>query len=226
VGNNDLIEEILRPGITVQLEFTNSKGDKIKTKSTVNQLEETQLILDLPKKADVFNQLAPNDVVVVVCKHNDEPHDNVFFTQFVKVTHTDPPLAVLNKPGDVSMGRHSLRYDVQIPFSYFYHDKEYKDGVVENLSSIGLLATIIPNENLKTGIDIPFKIVLPTFTSPLLLVGKIVRLIKIETKYQIAFSFPYIGREFQDQITKYLFSIQKTSLKQDQQQKVAFIKNN
>lgn len=222
--NNTLIAEILCSGRTVHLEFINNNGYKIETRTTIIQLTEEQLVLDLPKKEDAFNQLAPNADVVLTCKFNEEPQDYVFFTRFINIKDTDPPVVVFNKPSDVSMGRHSLRYDVKIPFSYFYHDKEYKNGEVENLSSIGLLATIIPNENLKVDMELPFKIVLPTTTVPLLLVGRIVRLINDNSKCQVAFSFPHIPREFQDQITKFLFNIQKTAIKKEQQHKAAFIK--
>jgi c-di-GMP-binding flagellar brake protein YcgR len=223
---NPLIAEILISGRTVQLEFTNNNGHKIKTKSTVIQLEETELILALPKKEDAFNQLATNAKVVVVCKYNDQPHDYVFFTQFAKIKGSDPPIVLLNRPLEVSLGRHAFRYDVQISFSYFYHDKEYKDGMVENLSSIGLLAAVMPNENLKVSIEIPIKIFLPTTTQPLLIIGKIVRISNGDTRYLVGMNFPNIAMDAQDQITKFLFSLQKTTLRKEQQQKVAFIKIN
>jgi hypothetical protein len=142
----------------------------------------------------------------------------------IKVLGTDPPVVILNKPSEFKKGRHSVRFEVAISFSYFIDNKEIKDGTVNNLSILGLLARIKPDDLLEEGQDLAFKLFLPTITSPLLMVGKIIRIIKQEKEYEVALSFPHILPDLQDQITKYFFSCQKTTVKQEQQQKTTFIK--
>lgn len=220
-----LIEEILQPGKSVQIEFTNDHGYKIITKSMVYQLDEKLLMLEFPKKQDAFNFVSSNTKIAVVCRYNDEPRDYVFFTSFVELKGTDPAFVILVKPDAVFLGRYVLRYDVKIPFSYFSNDKEHKEGEVDNLSTIGLLAIIKPDANLKEGMGIPIKITLPTTANPLLIIGNIVRIVKNEQEYRVAFSFPHINIELQDQIAKFLFSNQKTGAKKEPQ-KSAFIKIN
>ncbi len=206
---NITVVDILSPGRSVQIEFTDNNSQQIITRSKVKRWEELYLVLELPKETDAFNNVSISSNVVIICNHNDEPQDYVFFTKFIQIRNSEAPEVVISKPAEVTMGRHALRYkDVNIPFSYFCNDKEYKGGKVENISNIGLLASIQPNESLKVGLEIPFKIILPNSVSPLLLVGKIVRLAVEFSEYKIALSFPHITKGLQDQITKFLVYIE------------------
>jgi c-di-GMP-binding flagellar brake protein YcgR len=221
--NASLITEILYPGKSVQIEIVNNYNNKIITKTTVCIIEADDLILDLPKKEGTFNQVSAGSDIVVVCKHKEEPQDHVFFTKFIMVKDTDPPNVVLNKPIEFALGRHAIRYDVNIPFSYIMDNKEIKEGTVANLSCFGLLAIIKPNNRVEREKELHFKLFLPS-SPPLTIVGKIMRITKLEKEYKIALYFPYIFSEIANQIIKYLFSCQTTMAKKEKQQKTAFIK--
>lgn len=46
----------------------------------------------------------------------------------VEFLGADPPVVILNKPGQFKKGRHSIRFEVAASFSYFIDNKEIKDG--------------------------------------------------------------------------------------------------
>ena len=189
-------------------------------------MDDQNLVLDLPQQEGTFNQVNADVDVTVVCKHNEEPQDYVFLTKFIMVKGADPSLVILSKPLEPTRGRHAVRYNVSLPFSYFMNDREIKDGMVKDLSCFGLLAAIKPDDSLEVGLGLLFKLVLATSPSQLLVMGTIVKLMKAESEYQVALDFSHIPNDIQDQITKYLFSLQNPGVKKEQQQKSAFIKIN
>lgn len=219
-----VIREILHPGKSVQVEVINNYGNKVIRKTTVCSLENSGLILNLPNKGDIFTHVNSNADIAIVCKHNEEPEDHVFFTRFITVLGINPPVAILNPPAEYKRGRQYVRFDVSVPFSYFINNHEYKDGVVNNLSLTGLLATIQPNHQLHEKDKLVFSLSIPSKTGPLLLAGNIVRITKQDTQYQIALHFPHISLQHQDQIMKFLFSSQKNLIKNDPPPTTPFVK--
>jgi c-di-GMP-binding flagellar brake protein YcgR len=210
-----IVREILYPGKSVQVEVINNYGNKIIRKTTVCALEDSSLILNLPYKGDIFSHVSSNADIAIVCKHNEEPEDHVFFTRFITILGINPPVAILNPPAEYKKGRQYVRFQVSVPFSYFINHHEYKGGVVNNLSLTGLLATIQPNHQLHEHDKLAFHLFIPGKTGPLLLAGNIVRITKQDTQYQIALHFPHILLQHQNQIMKFLFSSQKTLMKND-----------
>jgi c-di-GMP-binding flagellar brake protein YcgR len=204
------IPEILYPGKSVQVEVRNHFGNKLIRKTTVNRLDDSYLILNLPNKPSIFDQALPNSNLVIVCKHNEEQADYIFSTRFLRVAGTHPPLAVLQAPSGFKRGRQVVRFDVAVPFSYFVNHREVKDGVVRNLSMNGLLATVKPNPELHVKDHLSFKLFIPNQAYPLLLTGHIVRITKLDSEYQIGVRFPHIAFELQEKIVKFLFSVQNT----------------
>jgi c-di-GMP-binding flagellar brake protein YcgR len=220
------LTEIFCPGKSVQIEVVNNYGNKIITKTSVCRMDDLNLILNLPKQTGTFNQVNADVDVIVVCKHNDDPQDYVFATKFIMVKEDDPPLLVLSKPLETNIGRHTVRYSVSLPFSYFINDREIKGGEVKDLSCFGLMASIKPDDSLEIGLGILFKLVLATSPSQLLIMGTIVRLLKQEKEYQVALDYSHIADDLQDQISQFLFSLQNSGVKKEQQQRAAFIKIN
>lgn len=213
--NASAAREILYPGKSVQIEVINNHGNKIIRKTKVRSLEDSVLALHLPDKGDVFSHVSSNTEIAIVCKHNDEPEDHVFFSRFITVLGIDPPVAILNPPAQYKKGRQNIRFEVSVPFGYLFNNHEYRGGMVNNLSINGLMATIKPNHRLHEKENLTFKLFIPGKTSPLLLNGKITRIVKQENEYQIALHFPHISRQHQDQIMKFLFCSQRTLIKKD-----------
>jgi c-di-GMP-binding flagellar brake protein YcgR len=139
-----------------------------------------------------------------------EQTDYVFFTKFIRMAGSNPASVLLRTPSEFIKGRQAARFNVTIPFSYFLNHREFKDGVVHNLSLDGLLATIPSNPDLKVKDRVACKLFIPNSPFPLLISGLITRInLKPDKKYQIAMHFPYIANDIQDKIVKFLFSAQK-----------------
>lgn len=215
--------DILCPGKDVQVEVINNYGNKIITKTTVYQLDDANLILNLPRQEGTFNQVNADVEVKIICKHNGN-QDHVFFSKFIMLKEGDSPLVILSKPLEKKTSGHNDWHSVSVPFSYFMNDREIKGGVVKELSCFGLLASVKPDDLLEVGLGIPFKLILTTSSSPLLAIGTIVKLKKEQTEYHVTLDFSHLPSDLQDQITKFLFSIQNKGVKKEEQPKAAFIK--
>jgi hypothetical protein len=214
--------QILCPGKEVRIEVVNNYGNKIITKTTVNRLDEQNLILNLPKQEGAFNQVNPNAEVVVVCAHEDGAENRVFLTNFVRVKEAE---VILNKPQEKNGNFQFPCARVNLPFSYFMNDREMKDGIIEALSCTSLVAFVKPDDSLDKGVAILFKLILPLNSGPLLIMGTITELVKENQGYRIVLDFSHIAIDLQDPIAKYLFKLQSSNAKKDQQ-KAAFIRIN
>jgi c-di-GMP-binding flagellar brake protein YcgR len=221
--NTRQMMEILYPGKSVQVEVKNHFGNKLIGKTTVQRLDDSNLVLNLPDQRNIFDQVSPNTDLAIVCKHHEEEADYVFSTKYLKMVGTHPPLAFLQAPSGYKKGRQAVRFEVAVPFSYFVNHQEVKDGVVRNLSMNGLLATVKPNPQLHENDHLAFKLFIPTCAVPLLLAGNIVRLNKQEPEYHLGIHFPYLAFELQDKIVKFLFSTQKTLASRNQAPKPALL---
>jgi hypothetical protein len=228
------IAEILCHGKEVRIEAVNQYGNKIITKAMVLQIDDRNLILNLPKQG-IFNQVNADVEVKVVCENSvysrasefaAVPQRYVFFSRFITAKEVEPPQVILSKPVGATVDSQSVEYYVRLPFSYFVNEKEIKGGIIKTLTTIDLHASIKPDDSLEIGLGIPFKLFLPTGPSPLLIMGTVVRLEKEADNFQIALDFSHIPNDLQDQIAKYLFSTQNYSAQKAQHRKAAFIKIN
>lgn len=218
------IDQILRPNAPIRLEFANNQGAKITAQSRINRFDGADLVLDAPNPLYILNDLAINQDLALICKYKDDPKDFVFFVKFIKTMDTDPPEMVVSKPDDFALGRKAFRCEVTNPFGYYNGRNEYKEGMIVNLSTTGLLATIKPDDSLRIGMDLTLKLQLSTKTNPMLLVGKIVRLENAENESLIALVFSYLPNNIHDAIGRFLSDAQGSLIRKAKQKKVAFIK--
>lgn len=216
------IEEVLSPGTNTHLEFIDQQGYKYIIKTVVKQLDDTNLIMDLPFVPKALNGLPADSKITIVCRYTDEPRDFVFFTKFIEISRTNPPHLVLSIPVEFSLGREHFRCEVDLSFSYFNTKLEHKEGKVLNLSSNGLWAIVKSDEMLKTGMELPIKISLPDVANPPVIIAKIVRVVEGEAEYKLALSFPHLNFDLQDHITKFLYKTQQMANKHIQ--KSSFVK--
>ena len=218
------INQILIPGAAIRMEFANSQGAKITAQSRINRFEGTDLVLDAPKPLYILNDLVVNQDIALVSKYKDNLKDFVFFVKFIKTLETDPSKIVVSKPDDFALGRKAFRCEVSNPFGYYNGRNEYKEGMIINLSTTGLLATIKMDESLRLGMDLTLKLKLSTNTSPMLIVGKIVRLEISEEESQIALVFSYLPNNIHDAIGRFLSNAQGSLIRKAKQKKAGFIK--
>lgn len=218
------IDQILRPDALIRLEFPNNQGEKITAQSRVNRFEGTDLVLDAPKPLYILNDLLINQDIALISKYKDNPKDYVFFVKFIRTLDTNPPKMVVSKPDDFALGRKAFRCEVSNPFGYYNGRNEYKEGIVINLSTTGLLATIKTDETLRLGMDITLKLQLSKNTGSMLMVGKIVRIENGEDESQIALVFSYLPNNIHDAIGRFLSNTQSSLIRKAKQKKTSFIK--
>lgn len=218
------IDQVLIPGTGIRVEFVNMQGDKVAGQSRINRYEGIYLVLDTPKPLHILNDLTLNQNLAIICKYNDQPEDFVFFVKYIKNKDTDPPLMMVSKPDNFTLGRKAFRCEVNIPFGYYNGQSEYNEGLLLNLSSNGLFASIKPDESLQIGIDIPLKLQLPTGSSPILIMGKVERMETLEKESRIALSFSYLPNDIHDLIGRFLSNAQGSTIRKTQQKKTAIIK--
>ena len=81
-----------------------------------------------------------------------------------------------------------------------------------NLSAGGLFVLTEPNPGLEPGVRIACKLLLPKISEPFLFVAKIVSTRRLDKTQGMALSFQQLNKEFQAQITRYLFQQQRIQL--------------
>ena len=229
------IAEILTPGKRVRIEAVNLYGNKIITKASVLQMDETHVILTLPGQAGIFKQVNVDADVKVFCKKEDsgssellKEWDYELCGKFIKAREVEPPELILTTPIILSEAEvsHAFECYPNLPFSYFLDDKEIKGGIVKKLTPVSLTALILKDKLLKIGLGLPFKLFLPTSPSPLLMIGTIASLAPDNDSCQMALDFSHTPQDLQDQIMKYLFSFRNTATQKEQHPKSSFIKIN
>ncbi|HBF38089.1 MAG TPA: hypothetical protein DDW50_12290 [Firmicutes bacterium] len=230
------VSEILCQGKEVRIELVNYYGNKIIIKATVLQMDDKYLIFTLSQQEGIFNQVHVDAEVKVVCGEEVHPgtigplpeKEYIFYSKFIKVRGDDSPQLIVSIPfasSEISDRRPELNQN--LPFSYFLDEKEIKGGVVIHLTSTGLMVSIKSDSALEIGLGISFRLTLPTSPSPLLLMGTITGIWKDGGKSRITLDFSHTPLDFQDQITKYLFSLPKNPVvPKEKQSKAAFIKIN
>jgi c-di-GMP-binding flagellar brake protein YcgR len=206
--NIPAIETVIYPGVTVQIEYIDHNHRKTITEALVCDIDKTSLILEVPNAETVLGQLAGKTTIPVICKCDHEPRDLVFFTEYIKQTGK-PPLLELKRPDSYILGRIFLRYDVNLPFSYFLDGNEYNNCEIVNLSFGGLSGIIQPNELLALGAEIVCRISLPAHSDSEFIVGRLIRLEEQALNYKISVKFEDVTTDIADKIAKYFFSIEK-----------------
>jgi len=205
------IEQVLTPGTGIGVEFVNTRGDKVTGKSKINGFEGIYMVLDAPDPIDILNDLTLNQNMAIICKYEDEPEDLVFFVKFIKTKDTDRPLMMVSRPNNFNLGRKAFRSEVNLHFGYFNSQSVYKEGVVLNLSLTGLFASIEPDQFLQLGMVISVKLQFPTVTSPIMIVGKIIRMENIGKQSRIALQFSCLPNGIRDLVAKFLSGAQSST---------------
>jgi c-di-GMP-binding flagellar brake protein YcgR len=208
------IETVLYPGATVQIEYTDRNHRKTFMEARVRNLDKTTLVLEVPNAETVLKQLPRKAAILIICKYDKEPRDLVFFTEYLKQTGNSP-LLVVKRPDSYILGRGFLRYDVNLPFSYFLDGNEYNNCEIVNLSFGGLSGVIQPNDLLVPGAEIVCQISLPNHSDSEFIVGRLIRLEEQTPNYKISVQFEDLTTDIADKIAKYFFSIEKNMIKKD-----------
>jgi hypothetical protein len=212
--NIPAIETVLYPGAAVQIEFFDQNHRKSVTEATVHQIDQTELVLEIPGAGTILGQLPRNTPLPIICKIDNEPRDLVFFTEYLK-SAGNPPLYIVKRPSAYILGRSFLRYDVDLSFRYFLDGTEYDGCKIGNLSFGGLSGYIQPNDLLTLGAEIVCQISLPELSGSEFIVGRLIRLEMQPPYYKISVQFEDLTADIADKIAKYFFSIEKNMIKND-----------
>lgn len=210
------IYEIFSPGSTLQIEFTNDSGTRVIIKTTVENLDDNQLVLSIPKWDDAIANQKSGNRIALICKIPNQQNDYVFATQYIN-SEFDSATLTVTRPSTSNFwkGRRFFRCDVnKVSISYFHHNKEYRDNQVVNLSSSGLFSLFDYTHEFSLGMEVTCRISLPNIPNPFLFVGKVVRTQNYADKQGVAFHFNFPSPALQSQITKFLFTCQQTMVRQ------------
>lgn len=209
------LEECFLPGKNVLLEFTGPDEEKnIFQTSVIRCINKEQLNLLMAERESSVEYLEPHSQVSLICYQGETiEHKFTFKTEFLEMKPGEAPILVVSRPEkiDSSSRRRYFRCDVRLPFSYFLRNREYK-GEVTNLSAGGLFVLTEPNPGLEPGVRIACKLLLPKISEPFLFVAKIVSTRRLDKTQGMALSFQQLNKEFQAQITRYLFQQQRIQL--------------
>jgi c-di-GMP-binding flagellar brake protein YcgR len=211
--NIPVIEDILGPGTSVHIEYIDHNGKKIIHEAVVSNLDKAYLRLEMPHDAlrHMTEVRSRQTKIPIICKCDNQPRDYVFFTEFVKLDHTSPTM-VVTRPASFVLGRNFLRYEVDLPFSYFLDGKEFNDCRMANLSFGGLLGIIKPNSILEPGMEMVCQVTFPPDSSPEYIVGQITRIEPQATNTKISVQFEDLTKDIETKIAKYFFSIEKNTI--------------
>lgn len=208
------IEGVLHPGTNVQIEFIGSNLQKVIVEAIVAKMGQIGLYLIVPRVETVLQQLTRNTPISLICKFNNEPRDLVFFTEFIKIS-VNPYILVVKRPVSYILGRCFMRYDVNLPFSYFLEGKEYTTGQIVNLSFGGLSGVIQPNLLLAPEMEIVCQLTFPINPTSEFIVGRLIRLEEQETHWKISVQFEDLTADIEAGIAKYFFSIAQHLIRND-----------
>lgn len=212
---NNPLEDCFLPGKNVLLEFAGPDGEKnIFQTSVIRSINKERLNLLMTEREPSVEYLQPNSRVSLICFQGETvEHKFIFDTEFLELKPGEAPILVVKRPVKIesSSRRRYFRCDVRLPFSYFLRNKEYK-GEVTNLSAGGLFVLTEPDPALVPGARIACKLFLPKIATPFLFVAKIVNTRRLDKTQGIALSFQQLNKDFQAQITRYLFQQQRMQL--------------
>lgn len=222
MGENSLAINLLQPGKNVQVEVYGENGRKVIYRTSIWDFNEEQIKVIMPKNDQLLSSMQPGAKITLICRNDSESYDYVFATKLIGI-EDEPSLLILCKPEELKLGigRHFFRCEVNFPFHFFNQNGKCL-GTVINLSANGLFGVIDPELSLDTGTTITCQMALPGSSSPFVFVAKIMRTIKNENFHGIGLSFQQLDKNFQDQITKFLFQRQRTMMNQGQ---ICIVKN-
>jgi c-di-GMP-binding flagellar brake protein YcgR len=211
----DTLEQLLRPGREIQIEFNGSNGDKITYKTRVIRcIQNEYLALLMFSNEITLNELKEGASVTLTCR-GESKNVFCFVTEFVELKPSELPILIVVRPQkiDNASRRNFFRCEVRLQFSYFLRNKEYK-GEVVNLSAGGVFAVIDVDPSIIVGSRLACKLNLPKTKDSIMFVGRVVGIRKIDNAQGIALSFQNLTKEQQTQIVKYLFDQQRVMLVQ------------
>ncbi len=209
----DTLEQLLRPGKEIQLEFNGNNNNKITYKTRVIRCAQKEfLALLMYSNETTLNDLKEGTTVNLICRGESK---NVFCfgTEFIELKPGELPILIVTRPQKIENAsrRNFFRCEVRLPFTYFQRNKEYKGDAI-NLSAGGLFAVIDVEPSIKTGSRLACKLFLPKTKDPIMFVGNVVGIRHINNIDGIALSFQNLGKDQQTQIVKYLFEQQRIIL--------------
>jgi len=210
--NND---SLLRGGNIVHLIYPLG-NEFITFRSSIQNLTEQQIHLEILKNSPPFNIFKVGDQVILLFLNDNEIYKYVSRTTILEFNEKISTIKTA-KPADLEIGlrRRSYRCEVNLPFSFYCCRTQYS-GRVFNLSETGLWAAITEKPTkLKVGETLLAGITFPIAnTQPVLFDGKVIRL---QEPYQnfplgLALSFEKLKSEDQKLIIKYIFQRQRELL--------------
>ncbi len=209
----ETLEQLLRPGREIQIEFEGVNGEKINSKTKIIRCAQREyLALLVASKTNYLNHLTAGDSITLTCR-SESKNVFCFVTEFVELKSGELPIIIVNRPTkiDNASRRNFFRCDVRLPFTYFLRNKERK-GEVINLSAGGVFAVIDVDSSIIVGSRLACKLFLPKTKEPIMFVGRVVGIRKIDDNQGIALSFQNLTKDQQTLIVKYLFDQQRVML--------------
>lgn len=211
----ETLDQILKPGKEVIFEFIGENGCKVKYSTKImRSIQKEYLTLIMDSRESDLLQLQVGDQVNLTCR-DELQHVYNFITEFVEVRYSELPIIIVARPSKIENAtrRNFFRCHVRLQFSYFHRNKEYK-GEVINLSSGGMFSVVEIDSSIIVGARLVCKLFLPKTKEPLLFVGRVVGIRKIDEAPGLAMSFQNLTKDQQSQIVKYLFDKQRVLLVQ------------
>jgi c-di-GMP-binding flagellar brake protein YcgR len=211
----ETLEQILRPGKEVQVEFTGLDGEKIVYKTRViRSMQVEYLALLMSSNEETLFQLSAGTNVNLTCRGEAKNVFN-FITEFVELKPGELPIIIVIRPTKIESAsrRNFFRCEVKLQFSYYMKNKDYR-GEVINLSAGGLFAVVEVDSSIIVGTRLACKLFLPKTKAPIMFVGRVVDIRKFESAAGLALSFQNLTKDQQTQVVKYLFDQQRVMLVQ------------
>ncbi len=203
---NPPLNKILQPGDIVYLEIYYTPTNKMLFKTSIREIIEKQILLNVERNDNVISQIQPGVKMVLYFKKPNRSNDYVFFAKFIRF-EPEKSCLIIERKDQITLGRKYFRCDVQLPFSCF---STYEIiGEALNLSISGLYADIRFDEKILIGTILNCKLTLPTESKPIKFTGKVTRLHKHEPRLGVGIKFFSIGTESLNQINRYLFKRQQ-----------------
>jgi c-di-GMP-binding flagellar brake protein YcgR len=211
----ETLEQLLRPGKEVQLEFTGMGGEKIVYQTRIiRSMQVEHLALLMSASEETLYQLSAGTMVTLTCR-SESKNVFTFTSEFVEIKPGELPILIVIRPTKIENAtrRNFFRCDVKLQFSYYLKNRDFR-GEVINLSAGGIFAVIEADSSIIVGTRLACKLFLPKTKLPIMFVGRVVDIRKHESATGLALSFQNLTKDQQSQIVKYLFDQQRVMLVQ------------
>lgn len=211
----ETLEQLLRPGKEIQLEFTGLNGENIVYQTRVIRSMQTEYLALLMAASDeTLFQLSTGTTVTLTCR-SDSKNVFTFTTEFVEIKPGELPILIVIRPIKIENAsrRNFFRCEVKLQFSYYLKNRDYQ-GEVINLSAGGLFTVIEVDPSIIVGTRLACKLFLPKTKAPILFVGRVIDIRKQESIAGLALTFQNLTKDQQTKVVKYLFDQQRAMLVQ------------